>query len=303
MGGLEDFESVKKMVGELNLLTRSKNTYLTYLKALRRFVAQNNIQNLDSFIEDVKAGKVDANEVYKKFIVDLTSKNIAPKSVASWAAGIKKFFAANGIEVKRVLIKTYTIHEDLLPSKEDLKKILETSSLKAKVFILMLLSSGLRVGELHQLTLEDIALDKNPVVIRVKGVGAKERKSRITFISDQAKKYLLDYLEKRKSSENLTPASRLVVTSTGKPMSYQNLQYILNNAFKKVFKEIKGKRYPLHAHCLRKWFKTQMITAGVPSPIVDLAKEYELYTEDQLREWYMKGMKELIIPLQEQPTS
>jgi integrase len=120
-------------------------------------------------------------------------------------------------------------------------------------------------------------------------------------MSQQAKEALKAYLANR-NLEELTPDSPLISADNGKPMSYQNLQYILNNAFKKVGKKV-GKRYTLHAHTLRKWFKTQMISAGIPGPIVDrlmghsryLAEEYELYTESQLREWYLKGVTSLTI--------
>jgi integrase len=299
---LTNFKSVNKMLGELKLLTRSKNTELTYLKSLKNFFNHIGVSDPDMLIEKIKNKEIDANEIYKQYVVSLASRNIAPKSVAAWAAGVKKFFLANGIEVKPIPIKVYPLHEDTLPTKEDLKKVLETSSLKARLCILILLSSGLRVGELHQLKIGDIELDKDPPVIRVKGISAKERKSRITFISPQAKEVLKEYLEKRKLNENITSDSPLLVTDDGKPMSYQNLQYILNNAFKKVAKRI-GKRYSLHPHSLRKWFKTQLISAGTPGPIVDrlvghsryLASEYELYTEEQLRQWYLKSMGALMI--------
>lgn len=299
---LTEFKSVQRMLGELKLLTRSKNTELTYLKALKSLLKQVNLSNPDILIEKVKNKELNADEIYKQYIVNLASQNLAPKSIAAWAAGVRKFFSANGIDVKVVPMRVYTLHEDVLPTKEELRTVLANSTLKARTCILILLSSGLRVGELHQLKLADIDLEENPPKIRVKAISAKERKGRITFISFQARDVLKEYLERRKLKEKLTPDSPLIATDDGRPMSYQNLQYILNNALKRVGKKM-GKRYTLHPHILRKWFKTQMISAGLPPPIVDklmgharyLAKEYELYTEDQLREWYLKGMGALTL--------
>jgi integrase/recombinase XerD len=299
---LTSFKSVSKMLGELKLLTRSRNTELTYLKSLKSFLKQIEVSDPDVLIERVKNKEIDVNEIYKQYVVSLASQNIAPKSVAAWAYGVRKFFSANGIEVSPVPMRIYSLHEDVLPTKEELIKVLENSSLKARVSILILLSSGLRVGELHQLKLGDIELNSDPPLIRVKALTAKERKGRITFVSPQAKKLLNEYLEMRRQTEKLNPESPLIATDDGKPMSYQNLQYILNNAFKKVAKKV-GKRYSLHPHSLRKWFKTQLISAGIPGPIVDrltghhryLANEYELYTEEQLRQWYLKGVDALTI--------
>jgi site-specific recombinase XerD len=300
---LENFESVKKMLGELGLLTRSENTKKTYLKGLAKFVNYKQIQNLDSFIEEVKQ-KQNQNEIVKDFAVYLAGKNLAPKSVAAWISSLKKFFAANNLKVDiDIPIRIFNIHEDVLPNKEDLKKILMDVDLRMKVIITMLASSGMRVGELHNLKLTDIDLSKEVPTVRIKGIGAKERKSRITFISKEAKKFLEEYLNQRKSlGEELNENSPIIAREDGKPMSYQNIQYLLEGVFRKYSKKV-GKRYTLHAHCLRKWFKTQLISAGVPAPIVDrltgharyLAQEYELYTEEQLKEWYLKGMPAITI--------
>jgi site-specific recombinase XerD len=300
---LENFESVKKMLGELGLLTRSENTKKTYLKGLAKFVNYKQIQNLDSFIEEVKQ-KQNQNEIVKDFAVYLAGKNLAPKSIAAWISSLKKFFAANNLKVDvDIPIRIFNIHEDVLPNKEDLKKILMDVDLRMKVIITMLASSGMRVGELHNLKLTDIDLSKEVPTIRIKGIGAKERKSRITFISKEAKKFLEEYLNQRKSlGEELNENSPVIAREDGKPMSYQNIQYLLEGIFRKYSKKV-GKRYTLRAHCLRKWFKTQLISAGVPAPIVDrltgharyLAQEYELYTEEQLKEWYLKGMPAITI--------
>jgi site-specific recombinase XerD len=300
---LENFESIKRMVGELNLLTRSENTKKTYLKGIAKFVEYKQIQNLDSFLEEVKQ-KQNQNEIVKDFAVYLANKNLAPKSVAAWVSSLKKFFIANGLKVDvDIPLRIFNVHEDILPDKNDLKKILSEVDLRMKVIITMLASSGMRVGELYNLKIGDIDLSKEIPTIRIKGTGAKERKSRITFISKEAKKFLEEYLNQRKSlGEELNENSPVIAREDGKSMSYQNIQYLLEGVFRKYSKKV-GKRFTLHAHCLRKWFKTRLISAGVPAPIVDrltgharyLAQEYELYTEDQLREWYLKGMLAITI--------
>ncbi|MBI1978534.1 MAG: site-specific integrase [Candidatus Aenigmarchaeota archaeon] len=297
---IAQFKSTQKMLGELKLLTRSENTERTYLKGLNSFVQTMNIDNLDEFVEKIKSQTLNASEVHKDFVISMANKNLAPKTVGAWSAALRKFLLANGIELKNTTqIKIYNIHEDTLPSRDDLKKILSSCSLRTKTIILLLSSSGLRVGELRNLKISDIDINSEPGVVRIKGLTAKERKSRTTFFSNEAKQALLQYLDHRKNNgHQLTDDSFMFTTNDGSQMSYQNLQFILNNVFKKVSKK-EGKRYGLHAHSLRKFFKTQLISAGVPGPIVDrlagharyLSREYELYTEDQLKEWFLKGMK------------
>jgi len=300
---LENFESIKRMIGELSLLTRSENTKKTYLKGISKFIEYKQIHNLDSFVEEVKQ-KQNQSEIVKDFAVYLAGKNLAPKSVAAWVSSLKKFFNANGLKVDAELpMKIFNVHEDFLPSKEDLRKIISEVDLRIKTIITMLASSGMRIGELYNLRLGDIDFSKEIPTIRIKGLEVKERKPRITFMSKEARNFLEEYLNRRKNlGEELNDNSPVIAREDGKRMSYQNLQYLLEGVFKKYAKKV-GKRYTLHAHCLRKWFKTQLISAGVPAPIVDrltgharyLAYEYELYTEDQLREWYLKGMRAVTI--------
>ena len=302
INSISQFKSTQKMLGELKLLTRSENTEKTYLKGLCAFTKTMEIDNLDEFVEKIKSQTIDADDVHKGFVINLANKNLAPKTVGAWSASLRKFLLANGIELKRTTqIKIYNIHEDTLPSREDLKKVLSNSSLRTKTMILLLASSGLRVGELRNLKMSDIDINSDPGLVKIKGLTAKERKSRLTFFSNESKQVLQEYLEHRKNNgHQITQESFLFTTNGGTQMSYQNLQFILNNAFKKVSKK-EGKRYGLHAHSLRKFFKTQLISAGVPGPMVDrlaghsryLSREYELYTEDQLKEWFLKGMKNL----------
>lgn len=299
---LQRFESVRKLMGEMNLLTRSDNTIKTYLTALKKFCEFNKIENLDELIEKAKKGFIEINLLIKNFLINLVNKNIAPKTIKSWYSGIKKFFFVNELEVKNITIKSFNVHEDYLPSKVEIKKILEACDLRCKTIILILLSSGIRIDELRNLKLGDISLEKDPCKIRIRGYKAKERKPRITFISNEARNFLLKYLEKRKKFEEINENSFLIATKEGKQMSLQNLEYILNRVFRKFSKK-EGKRWKLHPHVFRKFFKTQLIASGIPGPIVDrlvghsryLASEYELYNEEQLAEWYKKGELSLTI--------
>jgi len=297
---LEKFESFKRMFYELNLLTRSQNTLNTYKKGLSCFMEVMNVNDLDVLISDIKNGKFNPNELYKNFLLELAKKNVAPKTIITWSSALKKFFKANDIKIDEdIKIRAFNIHEDILPTKEELKFILNNSDLRTRVIILLMLSSGLRIDEVRNLQLKDLDLNSNPPIIKVRSKFAKERKARITFMSSQCKEELLKYLSTRK---NLTEDSYLITTRKEKILSYSQIQYMLNKAFKIIAKK-EGKRYSLHPHVLRKFFKTTMISSGVPAPIVDrlvghsryLAEEYELYSLEQLKEWYLKVENNLII--------
>lgn len=297
---IENFNSVKKLLADINLLTRSENTKKTYIKGLIAFSKIFEIDNLDEFVEKVKNDPLLPAQYYKDFLINLSQRNVAPKTIATWSAALKKFFLVNDVKIdKNIKLRIFKVTEDYLPKKEELKFLINNVDLRTKVILLILLSSGLRIDELRNLKIKDVDLDSNPVKIYVRGTYAKERKARITFISSQAKEELLKYLSERKSyNEN----DYLIVTRDNKQLSYSNIQYIVNKAFK-IISEKEGKRYKLHSHSLRKFFKTTLLNAGMPVQIVDklmghqryLAAEYELYTEEQLKEWYLKYENYLIL--------
>ncbi|MEM2305432.1 MAG: tyrosine-type recombinase/integrase [Candidatus Methanomethylicia archaeon] len=226
------FKSVSRMVNDLKLLTRSVETEKAYLKGLWKFMRVYGINDLDEYVEDIRrSGSVD--EVYKSWITYLSSTGLAPKTVSVWSSALRKFFDSNNIEVKRrVRIKTFVINESALPSRDDLRRILNKCSLRTKTAILILASSGLRVGELLNLKIGDIDLESNPAMIMVKALKTKERKSRVTFMSDEAREILREYIEERRRREMISDDSPVIACSNGSSMTLQNLNFLLRNAFK-----------------------------------------------------------------------
>ncbi len=306
--GLEHYRSVRRMLDDVRLLTRSLRTERTYLAGIRLFIQFGDIKDLDSWIEEARAGRVNAYESYRGFASMLVSNGYSPNSIAAFCTGVKKLLESNGVEVgRRPKIKVYTLSESMLPKRQELKRIVDSCDARQRAAILILASSGLRVGELLRLRMGDIDFDLKPPMIRVRGSEAKERKSRITFMSDEAYEALQAYLDRRRIlGHSLDKDSPVIATDRGKPLGYSTLQLILSNAFKpfsEVSRPAKKNSYSLHPHILRKWFKTQLIAAGVPGPIADrlcghsryMAEEYELFTEEQLRQWYLRAMPNLRI--------
>lgn len=90
-----------------------------------------------------------------------------------------------------------TVLEDRPPSNEELKKILYHADLLEKALFLVMSSSGLRRGEVVQIELDDLDMSKNPVIIHVRKEVAKLRKERVTFISNEARDVLKEWLRGR----------------------------------------------------------------------------------------------------------
>src|SRR3989338_2876807 len=104
-----------------------------------------------------------------------------------------KTLSAEKIELAKVQERS----PDLI-TNEELKRLLDAPSgndlkdLRDRAILELLFSTGLRVSELCSLT-RDINLDSDELSVRGKG-----GKVRVVFISDEAKKFLRQYLSKRK---------------------------------------------------------------------------------------------------------
>jgi hypothetical protein len=96
------------------------------------------------------------------------------------------------------------------------------------------------------------------------------------------------------------------------PMSYWNADHIFSLALKNAGlgeKDDQG-RATIHIHCLRKFFFTQMlqplgrdIAEALMGHKLFLDSAYRRYTEDQMREFYLKGMEAVTIMLRKRGMS
>jgi len=206
-----------------------------------------------------------------------------------------------------------TIEDDL--TREKLRKILTHCDAKGKALFLFLESSAIRVGEVLQLQLDDIDFQSKPVPkIDVRGEYTKTGNVCRTFLSKEAKSFLLEWLRVReqylKSSEKrgrglankfrdgrgLKPKEDNRIF----PFSFSVARDMWNNALKKSGLEKRDKgtnRLTLHIHMLRKYCSSTLKLAGANPVVVErlmghevgMSAEYLKIPDATLLEEYMKG--------------
>jgi site-specific recombinase XerD len=144
---------------------------------------------------------------------------------------------------------------DALPramDAEDVKCLLEVlADIRNQAMILILLRTGMRIGELLNTKLDDVHLADNKILIYE---GEKNRKGRAVCVSEDACQALSAWLQKRDPQKEY-----LFYGRGGNPMSYNNARVI----FKKYLKQagLEHKDYSLH--CLRHTFATELLNAGM----------------------------------------
>lgn len=187
-------------------------------------------------------------------------------------------------------------------SPEIIRSILaHTGDTRLRAAILVMTTSGIRVGELSGLTSRDVDLPKN--TIHISDLIAKTGIQRTTFITDEAKEALAEYMKDRvgyiNRAKRLTPNLKKQYRESDRlfPMTEQVIRNGLNGALKRAGlyeTDSRTNRTTVHPHSFRKYFSSTLKLAGMPEDIAEvlmghstqLSTAYRVYSDRQLKEKY-----------------
>ena len=235
----------------------SNNTYDSYAFDLECF---------KSYFKNKKIDNINENDIsnYLKYLKE--EKKLTPRSIERHLTTLRGLF--------KYLVKIEIIKYDITKNIDNLKigkhlpntltideveKLMDISldnpfNYRTKAMLEMMYGSGLRVSELVNLTLNDIDLYNDTILIHGKG-----DKERIVPLGDYAKEYLIEYLNVRNSlikRKNGNP-DKLFLNNHGKPITRNGFNFLLN----KLLKE-KGIEKEVTPHTLRHSFATHMLDNG-----------------------------------------
>ena len=174
-------------------------------------------RSVDTVIEDLAlVSKTDSTQVEDLFQEYISNgfKNKPAKSIRVHYSIITRYLKYRGVVLDRDSLKTVLSfprisHEELAPmDREIIKKFIDYASPKEKAKLLVQATSGLRNQEVCGLRKKDIQTDSIRWTIHVNANIAKFKKSRITFLSNEAKRFLKPILDK------LNPEDRIFVSNS-----------------------------------------------------------------------------------------
>jgi len=144
---------------------------------------------------------------------------------------------------------------DALPramDPDDVKCLLAVlDDVRNRALILLLLRSGMRIGELLNTKVGDVHLADKKIMIYE---GEKNRKGRAVCISDDACQALQAWFDKRDAQKQY-----LIYAQGRHNMSYNNARVIFKKYLTRA--QLEHKDYSLH--CLRHTFATELLNAGM----------------------------------------
>lgn len=261
---------------------------------------RNSLNAIDTFLAFIKrSGKTHLEEIIRRdllsFVEHEQDRGLKASSVRTRLRSLNAFirFAIEGgvvyseVLAKRIIIKV----PDPLPRAmelDDEEKLLSViDKIRDKAMILVLLRTGMRIGELLSTRLQDVHLKDRRIEIYE---AYKNRVGRVVYLSDDARDALRSWLKERDN------ATEFVFYGYGnKPLSYPAARMVFIKYLKKAGLSHKG--YTLH--CLRHTNASELLNAGMPleclkellgHSTVEMTRRYAKLTDRTREREYFKAM-------------
>ncbi len=231
----------------------------------------------------------------ESFVENEQDRGLKPVSVRGRLACVKAFLrylVEEGVVRQEVLLRPVSVKvPDALPramAPEDVGKLLSViDNTRNRALVLMLLRTGMRIGELLALRIQDIDLKEQKVFIheaRKTGMG------RVVYFSSDAKEALVAWLEKKDPREDV-----LAYGKKYESITYAAARLIFVKCLKKA--GLLNKGYSLH--CLRHTFASELLNAGMRletlQPLLghtslEVTRRYARLTDKTREEEYFRAM-------------
>jgi integrase/recombinase XerD len=230
------------------------------------------------------------------FIEHLQDRGLKPRSVKTRLGALSAFL--------KTLIEKEVIGSDVLNNKltiklpESLPKAMDPDDVKLllsvihnvrdRAMVLVLLRTGMRIGELLHTKPIDIHIKESKIEIVE---AQKSRVGRVVYLSDDAAEALSEWMDKRDMQKEYVFYS----PRTNTPLSYTACRAMFERYLKKA--QIAFKGYTLHS--LRHTFASELLNAGMRLEClqqllghsnIEVTRQYARLTDTTRKDEYFKAM-------------
>ena len=225
---------------------------------------------------------------YAKSLRDDPIKKYSRATVDNRISTLFYFFENNDVELNKRKIRRYyppdeSIKDDKLYSEEQIRKILSVCDLRTKAMIYLMLSSGVRVGSLHSMRIEDLipVTYQGQELYKVR-VYARTRDEYYSFVTSEARSEGIDpYLDyRRRCLETLKDESPLFRRQFNRfsinrpyPLSQEAVMKSIDNAIKRA--GVKSSKIRC-SHSFRKAFLSLAERSGMRSINVKMLMGHDI---------------------------
>lgn len=222
-------EAHKKFIDHLNEKKRSKSTVLAYGKDIEQLLKHLKELGLDQ-VHHVKKNDIE------KFMKKLTDEGYTSKSISRKTNSTKTFFRYLQINefisddpAALVAHPSYETKAPRILSKTEYRALRDSSKNDIRIYTIieLLLQTGIRIGELATLKLDDISFSEDQLTGEIK-ISEAGKMNRTIPLNKSSEAALKKYLEIRPQVKEKT----LFITKTGRPLLVRNIRTAIDRYFK-----------------------------------------------------------------------
>ncbi|MFC1892330.1 tyrosine-type recombinase/integrase [Thermodesulfobacteriota bacterium] len=286
--GLCGIDHIREYLVSLHRGNCRPNTIRTYSCTIILFL---------SFLKNIGIDQLETitREEFSSFIEHEQDRGLMPKTVSTRLRGLIAFFRF--LSEREIISPNVLKHRmrvkvpDSLPRAIDPEDVLQLLSVikkpRDRAMILVLLRTGMRIGELLNTTLKDINLKEKRIEIYE---AQKNWEGRVVYISDDAGAALKIWLAYRKSE-----GPYLFYGRGGRPLCYEAARDLFCKYLEKAGLSYKG--YTLH--CLRHTFASELLNASMRLEClqmllghksIEMTRRYARLTDNTRKTEYFRAM-------------
>ena len=290
-------------INEFLSLYSSKSTLKGYASSLKQFFSFLGVDAERYFDAYKKAVTLqERDETLDRIMLDVTrwlkhmeTEGLSPKSIQCKSGCIRAFLLANRVDLgraywKKMKITGESLTQDRIPTKDELRRIMSHLDLPGRAYLLLKISTGLRINDVLALEAKSIDFSRTPP--RVRYYNHKIKRWCYAFLTKEATLTVTEWIRNREKSllDIQKTAYRIRVNKDAKKtISFEEFSKskkntdklfpftdssIYNRYWEALDKAGLGERDGqtgirlLHDHTLRKYTKTKMSRA-LPEAIAD----------------------------------
>lgn len=310
----------------IEAVPNTRRNYLRGTQLYTDFTRKTPEELLEEAEAEIKNGILMRKRNIRKHLLEfremLKAQKIAPKTLHNHMTAVKSFYKSFDIDLPKLNArKQYqalpTEKNDLRLEKEDIQRALKYANVRSRAIILTMASSGLSQSDVLDLTVGDFkrGLDEETMITTLELRRNKTNYDFVTFLSPEATKAVLEYLEyrNRKPKDNQHP-QLLIAWDKRRVRSDKDYLFckhdipgsylkILNEEERKlnpqgvmdIFRELakrsgldteRGQWQVFRAHNLRKYFNNTLLNNGADIFFADFLMGHKV---DQTHEAYFRA--------------
>ena len=273
---------------------RSPQTAAKYKIHFKQFLDFIKIHDLEILLDLGKEAIQELVIRYTRSLRDNAEKKYSRSTVNTRIAAILYFFDNNDIELNRKKIRRYypsdeSVHDDRLYTLEEIQQILSVCDLRSKAMVLLMISSGVRIGALHSMKIGHLTeINFQGLKLYKVKVYAGTRDSYISYCTLEGYRAIQEYLSFRtRCGEHLGDKSPLFRKHFNRldPFTMNVPKFLLDDSVEKIMDEVLRKSgvktsEAMRSHALRKGFMSTCERTGMKSINVKMLMGHSIGVEN-----------------------